>query len=46
MYTERKKKRLFWLSERQMYGENKFCLDTSNLYPLYQQLNYTPYTNN
>ena len=34
MYNERKKKHIFWLSKRRMYYKNKFCLDTSNLYPL------------
>ena len=33
-YTERKKKRIFWLLKRRIYYKNKFWLDTSNLYPL------------
>ena len=34
LYTEGRKKRIFWLSKRRIYYKNKFCLDTSNLYPL------------
>ena len=34
LYTERKKKRIFWLSKHWIYYKNKFYLDTSNLYPL------------
>ena len=34
LYTERKKKRIFWLSKHLVYYKNKLCLDTSNLYPL------------
>ena len=34
LYTERKKKRIFWLSKHWIYYKNKFCLDTSNWYPL------------
>ena len=34
MYTERTKKRIFCLSKRRNYYRNKFCLDTSNIYPL------------
>ena len=33
-YTVRKEKRIFWLLKRRNYYKNKFCLDTSNLYPL------------
>ena len=32
-YTERKKKRIIWLSKRRIYYKNKFCLDTSNIIP-------------
>ena len=33
-YSERKKKRIFWLSKRRIYYKTKFCLDASNLCPL------------
>ena len=34
LYTEKNKERIFWLSKRWIYYGNKFCLDTSNSYPL------------
>ena len=39
-YTERKTKRIFWLLKRWINYENKFCLDTSNLFLLAPKIKF------